>query len=121
MARREILGSLCVFGLLSGAVAAARKDAFTQKLSNPQKVEQALNRLTFGPRPGDAAEVTRLGLKKWIDRQLHPDRIEENPVLEQKLKYLDSLTMSSAELVHNYPTPQLVKLMVDGREPFPKD
>jgi uncharacterized protein (DUF1800 family) len=118
MARREVLGSLCVLGLLSGAVAYGNKEA---ALSKAQKIEHAINRLTFGPRRGDAADVTRIGLKKWIDRQLHPERIEENPVLEQKLKYLDSLTMSSAEMVKNYPTPQLVKLMVDGRQPFPTD
>jgi hypothetical protein len=35
--------------------------------------------------------------------------------------YLDSLRMSSAELVPNYPTPQTVREMVNGRIPFPSD
>ena len=45
----------------------------------------------------------------------------ESPILEEKLKHLDSLRMSSAELVQNYPTPQTVRDMVSGRIPFPAD
>ena len=45
----------------------------------------ALDRLTFGPRPGDVERVEKMGLKKWIDAQLHPERIPENPILAEKL------------------------------------
>ena len=94
---------------------------FLKQIPDDQKILQALNRLTFGPRPGDAAEVKAVGLKNWIDRQLHPDQVAENPELLEKLKYLDTLSMSSAELVRNYPTPQIAKQMIDGRMPFPND
>ena len=94
---------------------------FSRQISKDEKIQQALNRLTFGARPGDADQVRKIGLKKWIDRQLHPESIAENPVLAEKLKYLDTLDMSSAELVRNYPTPQLVKAMVAGKEPLPTD
>src|SRR5581483_2731032 len=60
-------------------------------------------------------------LKKWIDLQLHPNRIAENPLLTQKLKELDSLAMSSREMVQNYPAPQTVRQMVRGGLPFPSD
>src|SRR5581483_8429339 len=126
MRRKAVLGLIPVCALLSGAAAYGKKQAadaklFAQKLSKTQQIEQALNRLTFGPRPGDGAEVARIGLKKWIDQQLHPASIAENPRLEQKLQYMDSLSMSSAEMVRSYPSPQLVKAMVAGREPFPTD
>jgi hypothetical protein len=62
-----------------------------------------------------------MGLKKWIDRQLHPEKIAENPVLSEKLTTLDTLKMSGAELVRNYPTPQMVRQMVNGQLPFPSD
>src|SRR4051794_33900796 len=94
---------------------------FLKQLPDDQKILQALNRLTFGPRPGDALEVKRIGLKKWIDRQLHPETIAESPLLEEKLRTLDTLKMSSDELVRNYPTPQMVKQMVNGQVPFPTD
>jgi uncharacterized protein (DUF1800 family) len=94
---------------------------FRQTVSNEEKIQHALNRLTFGARPGDIQYVEKLGLKKWIDLQLHPERIPENPVLEAKLRPLDSLHMSTAQLIQSYPSPQLVKAMVEGRLPFPDD
>jgi uncharacterized protein (DUF1800 family) len=94
---------------------------FLKQIPNDQKILQALNRLTFGPGPGDARQVKTMGLKKWIDLQLHPERIPENPVLTGKLKTLDTLGMSAGELVRNYPTPQMVKQMMNGQIPFPTD
>src|SRR6185437_4226192 len=47
--------------------------------------------------------------------------IPENPVLLDKLKTLDSLSMSTPDLVRNYPAPQMVRAMVDGRLPYPAD
>jgi uncharacterized protein (DUF1800 family) len=77
--------------------------------------------LTFGPRPGDVERVKAIGLKKWIDMQLHPNRIPENPVLEAKLAPLDSLSMSTQTLVENYPEPQMVRRMLKNGMPFPSD
>jgi uncharacterized protein (DUF1800 family) len=81
----------------------------------------ALNRLTFGPRPQDLEQVAKMGLKKWIDLQLHPDRIAENPLLQEKLAPLDTLRMTPTELARNYPPPQLIKAMVEGKVPYPRD
>ena len=94
---------------------------FRQRISNDQKTEHALSRLTFGPRPGDLQHVQKLGLKKWIDLQLHPERIPENPVLETKLRPLDTLGMTTAKMLESYPSPTLVKQMVAGKLPFPED
>jgi uncharacterized protein (DUF1800 family) len=100
---------------------AAENASFSKPLSKDDRIQQALNRLTFGPRPGDAAPVKAMGLKKWIDQQLHPDRVAENPVLLEKLKTFDTLTMPSGELVRNYPAPQIVRQMAAGQIPFPTD
>jgi len=94
---------------------------FSQPLSTDEKIEQALNRLTFGPRTGDAARVHSMGLKKWLDLQLHPARIVENPALVEKLRALDTLAMPAEELVLDYPPPQIVRQMADGKVPFPAD
>ncbi len=71
-----------------------------------RQILQALNRLTFGPRPGDVDEVRRIGLEKWIDLQLHPDRIPENPTLEKRLDPLETLRMDSASVLRDYVAPQ---------------
>ena len=117
-----------VVGVLPPLSARSRKKAeeasggaFQKPLPKDQRVEQALNRLTFGARPGDGERVKSIGLNKWIDLELHPNRIRENPVLTAKLKELDSLFMSSREMVQNYPAPQMVRQMVNGGLPYPSD
>ena len=44
-----------------------------------------------------------MGLKKWINQQFQPERIPENPRLEEKLYWLDSLRMTQAEITMHYP------------------
>src|ERR1700687_701534 len=80
--------------------------ARSPKLSKDEQVIHALNRLTFGPRPGDVEAVRKMGVKKWIDLQLHPERIAENLELAQKLAPLESLRLSQADTERNYPNPQ---------------
>lgn len=41
--------------------------------------------------------VSKMGVRKWIDLQLHPDQIPENPELAAKLEPLESLRLSQAE------------------------
>jgi uncharacterized protein (DUF1800 family) len=100
-------------------VAEARE--FLKQIPEDQKILQALNRLTFGPRPGDAQAVQAMGLRQWIDQQLHPDTIAENPALLEKLKPMDTLQMSGQELVRNYPSPQIIQQLVRGQLPLPAD
>src|SRR5262245_55916388 len=72
------------------------------KLSPEEKIQHVLDRLTFGARPGDFAEVRKLGVEKWIELQLHPERIAENPALEARLKPLDTIRMETAEIFTKY-------------------
>jgi len=76
---------------------------FDHRLSIDKQAVHVLNRLTFGPRSGDLQEVRRLGVDKWIDRQLHPDRIAENPVLEARLTPLGTLQLPTWQLLEQYP------------------
>ena len=118
-----LLTSFIIISLSSGLY--ARKRAITEpplpQLTGDQKILHALNRLTFGPRPGDVDAVSNIGLARWLEDQLHPQSIPENPVLQARLAPLDTLRMNTAELVQHYPTPQMVKAMVDGKQPFPTD
>ena len=75
---------------------------FDVRLSPDQQIIHALNRLTFGARPGDSETVRRMGVAKWIELQLHPDQIPENPALETKLKPFESLGLSLADLAVQY-------------------
>ena len=46
-------------------------------MDEQKRALHALNRLTFGPRPGDVDRVTAMGVDKWIDQQLHPEKIDD--------------------------------------------
>src|SRR5262245_14135867 len=75
---------------------------FDVRLSPEKQIVHALNRLTFGPRPGDVAEVKKIGLEKWIDQQLHPERIPENPELDAKLQPLLTLHLQTWEIAEGF-------------------
>jgi uncharacterized protein (DUF1800 family) len=58
--------------LLLMLLADAAVDAGPSIPGDAAAVNHALNRLTFGPRPGDLEAVQRFGLARWIDAQLTP-------------------------------------------------
>jgi hypothetical protein len=61
---------------------------FQKKISGDRQILHALNRLTFGPRPGDIDAVRKMGLAKWIDLQLHPEQIPETEDLTKLVEPL---------------------------------
>jgi uncharacterized protein (DUF1800 family) len=120
---------LCITALLPARPGDSKPDLkagpdytqFQKKLGGDQAILHALDRLTFGPRPGDMAAVTNMGLKKWIERQLHPDRISENRELEKHLQPLESLRMTQADTAARYPTQQVIRAVALGKQPLPDD
>src|SRR5579872_1524003 len=91
--------------------------------TNPEdaKIRHALDRLTFGPRSGDLEQVRAMGLSAWIDLQLNPKKIAENPVLIEKLQPLDTLNMNTRDMLKIYPTPQMIRKLSDGNGTYPTD
>jgi len=77
-----------------------------QDLSEEEAILQALNRLGFGPRPGDIDRVKEMGLQKWIDQQLHPESINDS-ALEARVDRFPTLKMSSTKLLEEFPQPQV--------------
>ncbi len=58
------------------------------ELSADEAILHALNRLAYGPRPGDVERVRQMGLAKWIEQQLNPNAIDDRAV-EARLRKLD--------------------------------
>jgi uncharacterized protein (DUF1800 family) len=75
------------------------------ELSETEAILHALNRLSYGPRPGDLEAVRQIGLAKWIDQQLNPDSIDDSAIQARLEKY-PTLRMSSAKLYSEFPQPQ---------------
>jgi uncharacterized protein (DUF1800 family) len=81
---------------------AALKGLPITELSAVEAILHALNRLAYGPRPGDVARVRQMGLAKWIEQQLNPNAIDDKAV-EARLEIYPTLRMSSAKLLAEYP------------------
>jgi uncharacterized protein (DUF1800 family) len=121
MHKVTILG-LGAIGLLAVAGVIGVAHAADSLLMTPdEQILHALNRLTFGPRPGDIAAVKETTLDQWIEQQLNPASVAENPEVAAKLATFDTLRMTTAEMVHFYPPPDQIKQMVNGKVPFPID
>jgi uncharacterized protein (DUF1800 family) len=92
----------------------------TANLTNEQRALHALNRLTFGPRPGDLQKVMDMDVNDWIEQQLHPEEIGDG-VLDGKLGPLRTLRMSTRDLVQTFPNNNLVRQAAEGKIPLPSD
>ena len=61
-----------------------------------------LNRMAFGPRPGDVERVMNMGIDGYIDQQLHPETIPMPPGLSARLAKLGENELSQADLIKTY-------------------
>jgi len=112
-----ILTSATVAATLWGAAKSAKTAG---ELEGRKRALHALNRLTFGPRPGDVEKVESIGLDKWIELQLHPEKID-NSALESRLAPFRTLKMDAKEMIENFPPNQVLKQVADGKMSMPSD
>ena len=73
-----------------------------KQIAKELQAEHALARLTWGARPGDVEAVRKTGVKKWIDAQLHPSQVAENPELERRLSQLPTLSSDTSDLMEAF-------------------
>jgi len=90
------------------------------QMDDQKQAVHALSRLTFGPRPGDVDHVLAIGLDKWIDQQLHPEKIDDS-ALDARLSPFRTLRMDTREIVQNFPSEQMIKAVADGKQSLPSD
>ena len=114
MKRRSISAAfalLVAVTLVAGSILPAAADSKTKAkkggLTEDQKIVHLLNRMGFGPRPGDLERVRAMGIDKYIDQQLHPDRIDD-AAAEARLRGFSSLKMDIAQIYDKYPAPNEV-------------
>src|SRR6516164_7250010 len=75
------------------------------ELTVDEAILHALNRLAYGPRPGEMERIKQMGLARWIDLQLSPNSIDDK-ALEARLENLPSIRMSATALIRDYPQPK---------------
>ena len=79
-------------------------------LSDGERAIHLLNRATFGPRPQDVSSVEALGIDAWLDRQLHPERIDDpvSVAVDERFPYVN---MEPSELFEAFPSPRELQAM----------
>ena len=87
----------------------------SRELLPDEQVQQVLNRLAFGPRPGEAAQVRKMGVDAWIERQLYPDRIQD-PAVDQLAQSYPVLQQPTSEIVQDYSLVQRARRQAGARE-----
>lgn len=121
--QKKRLVALSLLLALSGSITllvANSKPKKTAQMDESKRALHALNRLTFGPRPGDVEKVSAMGVDKWIDMQLSPEKIDDSAV-EARLQPFRTLNMDAKTLVQQFPPPQVIKAVADGRRKMPSD
>jgi uncharacterized protein (DUF1800 family) len=71
-------------------------------LSAEQQAVHVLNRLAFGPKPGDIERVTQMGVQRYIDAQLHPETLAYPAALTERLAALGAVNRSAGDVVGQF-------------------
>src|SRR5581483_6731536 len=93
---------VCV--VLCWAVAPSAQ-AQARTTTQEQQALHLLNRLGFGPRPGDIERVAAMGIERYLHEQLSPHTLPSPERLTNQLASLETLHLSPAQLLHEYGPP----------------
>ena len=101
-----------------------RQNYESGQLRGDERILHALNRFTFGPRPGDLEAVRQMGpgqagLDKWFDQQLHPASIDETD-LDARLAQYPAMQWSTQDLIFRLPSPAVIRQAADGKVQIPE-
>ena len=113
MRRSILLSAVVVFAGLpqpvDGISAGVQTVGAPGELSEREAAVHVLNRLGYGPRPGDVEDVVQMGIDAYIDAQLRPTSLKESSVLQRRLAGFDALSLDQVEMMEEYPLPQRMR------------
>ncbi|HZP07369.1 MAG TPA: DUF1800 family protein [Terracidiphilus sp.] len=89
------------------------------QLQGDERILHALNRFTFGPRPGDVEAVRAMGLDKWFEQQLNPASIDETE-LNARLAQFPAMQWSTQNLLYRIPSNAMIRQAMNGRGTIPQ-
>ncbi len=104
VSKRIQTGLVAAAAIAAAAIASTQRPAAAGFPTDDQAIVHLLNRTAFGPRPGDVERVRNLGVERYIDDQLHPERIPDG-AMDQRLVDLTTIEMSSREIAQKYAIP----------------
>jgi uncharacterized protein (DUF1800 family) len=81
--------------LITAVLSLACAAAGAEPPAPEKQAVHVLNRLAFGPAPGDIQKVAAMGIPAWIEQQLAPDTLPLPPALAEKLASLATANRSA--------------------------
>ncbi len=94
---------LTELGLLSVVLALiAPTPADAAPIPSELRALHVLNRVAYGPRPGDLARVNEIGVEQYLEEQLHPESIPVPPAITRQMRDYETLYLTPPELFVNY-------------------
>jgi uncharacterized protein (DUF1800 family) len=87
-------------------------------LDDDERILHALNRFSFGPRPGDLEQVRAMGLDRWFELQLHPATMDFTD-LDRRLNEFPAMRLSTPQLLMAFPSGAIIRQATDGKLPVP--
>jgi uncharacterized protein (DUF1800 family) len=106
-------------GSASTTQSKARPAYRSTQLQGDARILHALNRFTFGPRPGDLEAVRSIGVDKWFEQQLHPSSLDQSD-LNTRLAQFPAMQWSTEDLLFRLPSNAVIRQTIDGRLPIPE-
>ena len=97
----------------------ARPEYHSGQLRGDESILHAVNRFTFGARPGDLEAVRAMGLEKWFEQQLHPASLDES-ILDAHLAQFPAMQWSTQDLLYALPSNAVIRQAMNGRLPVPE-
>ncbi|MGA2633279.1 MAG: DUF1800 domain-containing protein [Terracidiphilus sp.] len=97
----------------------ARPSNQSAQIQGDARILHALNRFTFGPRPGDLEAVRAMGLEKWFNRQLHPETLDQTN-LDARLAQFPAMQGNPQDLLYRLPSNAVIRQIADGKASIPE-
>jgi uncharacterized protein (DUF1800 family) len=111
---RQILAMLLMFGVLS--TAHGQTIPATSPLTEDERALHVLNRLAYGPAPGDLTQIHNQGVRAYIAAQLNPASIPLPAELQAQLAGLDAYQLTPAQLYLQYGPPSFAPKEASAEE-----
>jgi uncharacterized protein (DUF1800 family) len=108
------------FALKAQASKTAARPAVLTPLNPRERVEQLLERFTFGPKPGEVDHVLAAGADTWVNQQMDPGSVPD-PSWNKRQGDFPTINMAVPQLLLTFPDRAQIGAVADGKAPYPSD
>jgi uncharacterized protein (DUF1800 family) len=106
-------------GKQNAGSARSRAEYQSGQLQGDTRILHALNRFTFGSRPGDVAVIRSIGLDRWFDQQLHPATLDLTD-LNTRLAEFPAMQWNPEDLLFRIPSNAIIRQAINGKVQVPE-